>query len=86
MHRRAATTQLSPLLCAVAAAVLLVALLVIILLKIRSRKQASSKQELDNFEQDNLEPTNDFAGGLQAPNIKDQFADDFKEDKFIDEI
>ena len=73
--------------CSAAAAVVVVALLVVLLIKIRSRKQTSCEQEADNFERNDFESTNSFSGGLTVSNIEeDPFADDFKEDKFIDKI
>ena len=65
----------------------MVALLAVVLVKIRSRKRASGEQEADGVEQNDFESTNSFSGGLQVSNIEeDPFANDFKEDRFIDNI
>ena len=56
------------------------------LIKIRSRKQASGEKEADYVEQNDLK-TNDFSGGLSISHIQEEpFADDFKDDKFIDKF
>ena len=75
--------------CSAASAVVVV-LLVVVLIKVRSMKHASSGQEAENVEQNDLEYTkctNSFSDGLSVTHIKeDPFANDFKEDKFIDKI
>ena len=73
--------------CTAVTAVVLVSLVIVILIKIRSRKQASPKQEAENLEQNDFEHSNSFYGVLSVSNIEeDPFADDFKEDKFMNKI
>ena len=69
--------------CAAAAAVVLV----VILIQILCRKQGSIEHESDNLEQYDMEATNIFSGVLSVSNIKEEpFAEDFKEDKFVNKI
>ena len=73
--------------CSVVVAAVVVFLLIVILIKIRIRKQLISGHEVDNYEQNDFEATNSFSCGLSVSYIEDDlFADDFKEDKFIDRI
>ena len=73
--------------CAAAGAVVVITLLVVLLIKIQSRKKTRGEQEVDNFEQDYLEATNSFSGGLSISHVEeDPFANDFKEDKFFGQI
>ena len=71
------------------AAVIIISLLVVLLIHIRNNKQTSGEQDLDSdkIEGSVLETTNTFTSGVMSTNIEeDPFADDFKEDKFIDQI
>ena len=44
-------------------------------------------KESDNLEQNEFDTSNTFSGGLSVSHIEeDPFANDFKEDKFIDKI
>ena len=73
--------------CSAAAAAVVVSLLVVLLVKIRSKKHAISAQESDNFERKDFESPNNFSMGFSTTNVnEDPFAEDFKEDKFIDQI
>ena len=72
---------------AAAAAAAVAVLFAVVLIRIRRIWQASEEQESDNVEQNDFETTNSFTGGMPVSNIEeDPFADDFKEDKFIDKI
>ena len=73
--------------CVAIAAIIIISLLVVLLNNIRKRKQLIEDQESYNFEGNNLESNNGFSSGISISNIEeDPFANDFKEDKFIDHI
>ena len=56
----------------------------VLLFKILNKKQ-SSGEEKDDFEQSDFKPANSFSVGFSILHIEeDPFANDFKEDKFID--
>ena len=79
--------------CAAVAAVVIVSLLVVVLIRFVNKKRMSSEQEqeqeqdADNFEGSASEIKSSFTIGMTSTSIEeDPFADDFKEDKFINQI
>ena len=65
----------------------MVSVFVVVLLLIRGKNQSSEEHESFEFEQSIFEASNSFLGGLSVSYIEeDPFANDFKDDKFIDKI
>ena len=81
------TTTIITVACVAIVVIVVIILLVVILIKFRSKNQTSEEQKSDNFEQNDIESTNTFSMPFSNSNVEeDPFAEDFKENKFIDQI
>ena len=72
--------------CVVVAVVVVVSV-VVVLLRIRHKKGSNEEHESIDLEQNDFESMNSFSGGLSVSHVEeDPFANDFKEEKFIDQM